>query len=76
MQKVQRYFLEIKFKDQNKLDLYSTTQPEITFIKTKDFEVNKYFYKKIGADHFWRDRLIWTDKEWFKYISNYICYEK
>tara|TARA_E500000331_G_scaffold357528_1_gene419546 strand:+ start:181 stop:687 length:507 start_codon:yes stop_codon:yes gene_type:complete len=70
MQKVQRYFLEIKFKDQNKLDLYSTTQPEITFIKTKDFEVNKYFYKKIGADHFWRDRLIWTDKEWFKYISN------
>ena len=32
----------------------------------KDFELNKFFYKQIGIDHYWRDRLLWTDKEWLK----------
>ena len=38
--------------------------------KKKDFNINKFFYKEIGKDHYWRDRLIWSDKEWSKYISN------
>ena len=36
----------------------------------KDFQLNKYFYKQIGADHYWRDRLTWSEKEWFKYVQN------
>ena len=70
MQKVQRYFLEIIFQGQKKIDFNLIYQPNISFIKVQDFKVNKYFYKEIGADHFWRDRLIWTDKEWLKYINN------
>tara|TARA_B100000965_G_C19544078_1_gene736958 strand:+ start:762 stop:1268 length:507 start_codon:yes stop_codon:yes gene_type:complete len=70
MQKVQRYFLEIKIQDKKIFDFYTKHQSKISFVKTKDLEINKYFYKEIGADHFWRDRLIWTDKEWFKYIAN------
>ena len=30
----------------------------------KNYQMNKFFYKQIGKDHFWRDRLIWTDKQW------------
>ena len=29
-----------------------------------------FSYKQIGKDHFWRDRLVWTDKQWLKYSSN------
>ena len=36
----------------------------------KNFEINKFFYRQIGKDHFWRDRLIWTDRQWHKYSSN------
>jgi GNAT superfamily N-acetyltransferase len=36
----------------------------------KDININKFFYRNIGKDHFWRDRLLWSDKEWKKYINN------
>ena len=34
------------------------------------FNLNKFFYKQIGLDHFWRDRFLWSDKEWIKYVTN------
>ncbi len=36
----------------------------------KDSNINKFFYKNIGLEHYWRDRLLWSDKEWFRYVSN------
>jgi hypothetical protein len=70
MLKVKRYFLEIDplIFNNKKIDLPVDIQ--ITLDKKKDFNVNKFFYKQIGVDHYWRDRLIWSDKEWIKYISN------
>ena len=38
--------------------------------KKKDININKFFYRQIGKDHFWRDRLLWSDKEWHKYVNN------
>ena len=35
-----------------------------------NFHLNKFFYKQIGLDHFWRDRLLWSDSEWVKYVTN------
>ena len=67
--KVQRYFLEIKdFSKSTELNI--PKHYKITLDDKKNFELNKFFYKQIGIDHYWRDRLIWSDKEWLKYIAN------
>ncbi len=67
--RVKRYFLELKnFSNLIELDIPDSYQ--IILDKKKDFELNKFFYKQIGADHYWRDRLIWSDKEWLRYAEN------
>ena len=64
MSKVQRYFLEIEIKDNKNINF--KLPPKIIILKEekRDFNINKFFYKKIGDDHFWRDRLIWSDEKW------------
>ena len=36
----------------------------------KDFQLNKFFYKNIGKNCQWVDRLVWTDLNWIEYISD------
>jgi ribosomal protein S18 acetylase RimI-like enzyme len=36
----------------------------------KDFQLNKFFYKNIGKNCQWVDRLLWTDMDWSKYVSD------
>jgi|TARA_B110000211_G_scaffold234277_1_gene303279 ribosomal protein S18 acetylase RimI-like enzyme len=69
MLKVQRYFLEAKETDYKKKKFVLPKNYQI-ILEKKNFTINKFFYKQIGIDHYWRDRLIWTDIEWKKYISN------
>ena len=66
---VKRYFLELKNFD---LDREINIPNTFSIVKNnnRNFEINKFFYKQIGIDHFWRDRLIWSDKEWNKYVQN------
>ena len=67
--RVKRYFLEIKdFSDPVELNIPEDYQ--IILDDKKNFKLNKFFYKQIGIDHYWRDRLIWSDKEWLKYAEN------
>ena len=67
--RIKRYFLEIKkFSDLNELNIPEHYQ--IVLDNKKNFQLNKFFYKQIGIDHFWRDRLIWSDKIWSKYVEN------
>ena len=70
IKKVQRYFLDLQFKKYKILNLKLPKNIKIVLNKERDFNINKFFYKNIGIDHYWRDRLIWTDKEWIKYVSN------
>ena len=35
-----------------------------------DFQLNKFFYKNVGKDHKWIDRLVWSDTQWIDYVSN------
>ena len=35
-----------------------------------DFQLNKFFYKNIGQNHMWVDRLIWTENQWIDYVAN------
>ena len=67
--RVKRYFLEIK-DFSNPIELNIPENYQIILDDKKNFELNKFFYKQIGVDHFWRDRLIWSDKIWSKYVEN------
>ena len=67
--RVKRYFLEIK-DFSNPIELNIPENYQIILDNKKDFRLNKFFYKQIGADHYWRDRLIWSDNEWLKYSKN------
>ena len=67
--RVKRYFLEIK-DFSNPIELNIPENYQIILDDKRNFELNKFFYKQIGVDHYWRDRLIWSDKEWLKYAEN------
>ena len=67
--RVKRYFLEIK-DFSNPIELNIPENYQIILDDKKNIELNKFFYKQIGVDHYWRDRLIWSDKEWIKYTEN------
>ena len=67
--RVKRYFLEIK-NFSNPIELNLPENYKIILNYKKDFQLNKFFYKQIGIDHYWRDRLLWSDKEWFMYLQN------
>ena len=66
--RIKRYFLEIKDFNLNNKNLNIPKNFQIILDSKKNFQVNKFFYKQIGIDHYWRDRLLWSDKEWLKYI--------
>ena len=70
MPKVQRFFLEIKKKQFFNNPPSTPNNAEVYLDKKKDVNINKFFYRQIGKDHFWRDRLLWSDKEWHKYVDN------
>ena len=68
--KVERNYLEINsVEDLNEPTSYHKGI-SINLLKPVDFQLNKFFYKNIGKDHNWVDRLIWTEKQWEEYTTN------
>ena len=43
---------------------------KIRKVDPPDFQLNKFFYKQIGKNHRWIDRLVWKDKKWIEYVEN------
>ena len=43
---------------------------EVYLEKKPTPELCKFFYKEVGKDFFWKDRLRWSDQEWLSYINN------
>ena len=43
---------------------------EILLEKKPTPELCKFFYKEVGKDFFWKDRLRWSDEQWLDYINN------
>jgi GNAT superfamily N-acetyltransferase len=70
MTKVKRFFLEIKKKQFLSYPPSFSEKVQINLDNEKNISINKFFYRQIGKDHFWRDRLLWSDKEWHKYVDN------
>ena len=66
---VERNFLEIKDLRNLKENINMENNFLIKKIKP-DFQLNKFFYKQVGKNHRWIDRLIWSDEKWMTYISN------
>ena len=69
-EKILRHYLELKslkgFKEVKKpFEDYF-----VELVDPKDFQLNKFFYKNIGKNCSWVDRLVWTDLDWTKYISD------
>ena len=70
MTNIHRFFLEIKKKENKNLVPTIPKKVQVYLQKEKDININKFFYREVGKDHFWRDRLLWSDKEWNKYVDN------
>ena len=68
--KIERNYLEIvSLKDLNEPKINSNGFI-LKIIESDDFQLNKYFYKNIGKNHHWVDRLVWTEKNWIEYTSD------
>ena len=68
--KVERNYLEISYLEDLKDSSNLSNHYSINFVDPVDFQLNKFFYKNIGKNHHWIDRLVWTDKQWISYVSN------
>ena len=69
-EKIFRNYLELKsFKDFKKVKK-PLEDYFVELVDPKDFQLNKFFYKNIGKNCQWVDRLVWTEMDWIKYISN------
>ena len=68
--KVERNYLEINsINDLNESDTLNDRY-SVKLLQPINFELNKFFYKNIGKNHHWVDRLVWTEKQWIEYVSD------
>jgi len=68
--KVERNYLEINFIKDLKETSNFPENHSINLLEPVDFQLNKFFYKNIGKNHHWIDRLVWTEKQWINYVSD------
>ena len=67
---IYRNYLEIKSLKDFKEVKKPSKNYSVSLVSPKDFQLNKFFYKNIGKNCQWVDRLSWTDLNWTDYISN------
>tara|TARA_B100001113_G_scaffold346330_1_gene337094 strand:- start:320 stop:823 length:504 start_codon:yes stop_codon:yes gene_type:complete len=69
-EQVKRNYLEINslknLKEVNK----PSEDYSLNLIDPINFQLNKFFYKNIGKNHKWLDRLSWSEEKWINYLSN------
>ena len=69
-EKIFRKYLEIKSLESLKEVKKPSSNYSVNLVNPKDFQLNKYFYKKIDKNCQWTDRLVWNDLNWTNYISD------
>jgi len=69
-EEVQRNYLEINSIQ----DLIKVVKPTndyfLNLLDPSNFQLNKFFYKNIGKNHKWIDRLVWSETQWIDYVSS------
>ena len=68
--KVERNYLEINLLEDLKDSGQISNDYNIQIVGPENFQLNKFFYKRIGKKHHWVDRLSWSDKQWIDYVSD------
>ena len=68
-EKIFRNYLELKSLKDFKEVKKPSEDYSVELVNPKDFQLNKFFYKNIGKNCQWVDRLVWTNLDWIKYIS-------
>ena len=68
--KVERNYLEISSLEDFKDSFYNSDKYSVQLVDPVDFQLNKFFYKNVGKNHHWVDRLVWTEKQWIEYVSD------
>ena len=68
--KILRKYLELKSLEDFKEAKKPSEDYSVELTDPRDFQLNKFFYKNIGKNCQWVDRLIWTDLDWIKYVSD------
>ena len=69
-EEIYRNYLELKSLKDFKEVKKPSKNYSVELSNPKDFQLNKFFYKNIGRNCRWIDRLIWTDTDWIKYVSD------
>ena len=70
MREINRFYLEIKNIEELKKVNLENNELKVKLLKKIDFNLNKFFYKQIGQNHRWTDRLSWNDNMWVNYVSD------
>ena len=70
IEKVTRNYLEINSLQNLKEGNKPSEDYSLSLIDPINFQLNKFFYKNIGKNHKWVDRLTWSEEKWINYVSN------
>ena len=68
--KVDRNYLEINSIKDLKISKIPNKNCYLYYVDPPDFQLNKFFYKQVGKDYRWIDRLVWDDNKWINYVEN------
>ena len=68
--KIERNYLEINLLEDLRDSGQFSNDYNIQIVDPENFQLNKFFYKRIGKKHHWVDRLSWSDKQWINYVSD------
>ena len=69
-EEVKRNYLEINSLQDLKEGNEPSEDYSLTLIDPINFQLNKFFYKNIGKNHNWVDRLTWSEEKWINYVSS------
>ena len=69
-EEVQRNYLEINSIKDLKEVIEPNVDHSLHLLEPQNFQLNKFFYKNIGKNHKWIDRLVWTENQWIDYVSS------
>jgi ribosomal protein S18 acetylase RimI-like enzyme len=68
--KVKRNYLEINSLQELNEGCKPSNDYTLQRVCPENFQLNKFFYKNIGKNHKWLDRLTWSDEKWISYVSS------
>ena len=69
-EEVKRNYLEINSLKDLKEGKKLSEDYSLNLIDPVNFQLNKFFYKNIGKNHKWIDRLTWSEEKWINYVAS------